>query len=174
MAARYDVFETSWGWVAAIGAGRGLRHLSLPEASPERALEHLAAPLRKEQPEAKPGAFTELRDELEDYFAGRRDHPEAALDLEGASPFFLASWEACRSIPPGVTKTYKWLAEQAGRPRAVRAAGQAMARNRVPLLIPCHRVVGSDGGLHGFAGPGIGMKADLIRMEAERAAVASG
>jgi len=171
MGVHYDVFETSWGWVAAIGAERGLRHLSLPEEAPERALEHLAVALRKEQPEARPGAFAELHDELDAYFAGRCSHPEAVLDLEGASPFFLASWEACRSIPPGVTQTYKWLADQAGRPRAVRAAGQAMARNRVPLLIPCHRVVGSDGGLHGFAGPGIGMKAELIRMEAARAAV---
>ena len=70
-----------------------------------------------------------------------------------------------RCQPAGETQTYLWLAEKAGSPKAVRAAGQAMARNRVPLIIPCHRVIGRDGGLHGFAGPGIGMKARLLELE---------
>lgn len=165
----YDVFSTSWGWVGAVASEAGLRHISLPEPSPDRALEHLAGPLRREAPTERKGAFADLQRELEAYLAGDTDVPSPVLDLSGATPFFLDVWEACRSIPRGETRTYSWLASEAGRPSAMRAAGQAMARNRVPLIIPCHRVLGRDGGLHGFAGPGVGMKARLLEIEgAER------
>ena len=162
----YDVFHTAWGWVAVIGSDRGVRHTSLPEETPERALDHLAAPMAKEQPEHRPGAFVDLQQQLVQYLAGERDAFDVALDLEGAAPFHRRAWEACASVPRGETRTYRWLAGEAGNPMASRAAGQAMAKNRVPLLIPCHRVVGSDGGLHGFAGPGIGMKSRLLELEA--------
>ena len=92
------------------------------------------------------------------------------LDLEDAPPFFRAAWSACRTIPPGETRSYRWLAAEAGNPRAVRAAGQAMARNRFVLIIPCHRVISSDGGLGGYGGGGLGVKAKLLQMELERAA----
>ena len=91
------------------------------------------------------------------------------LDLEGAPPFFRAAWQACRSIPAGETRSYRWLAAEAGNPQAMRAAGQAMARNRFPLIIPCHRVISSDGGLGGYGGGGLGVKAKLLQMELERA-----
>ena len=89
---------------------------------------------------------------------------EAPLDLSGAPEFFRRAWQACRSIPAGETRSYGWLAAQAGRPRAARAAGQAMARNPVPLVVPCHRVVGSDGHLRGFGG-GLPMKAWLLSLD---------
>ena len=162
----YDVFHTAWGWVAAIASDKGLRHTSLPEQTPERALDHLAAPLAKEQPEHRPGAFADLHRQLDEYLNGERQAFDVPLDLEGAAPFHRRAWEACASVPRGETRTYRWLAEEAGNVLASRAAGQAMAKNRVPLLIPCHRVVGSDGGLHGFAGPGIGMKSRLLELEA--------
>ena len=90
------------------------------------------------------------------------------IDLANASPFFIAAWEACSSIPPGETRSYQWLAEAAGSPRASRAAGQAMARNPLPLIIPCHRVVGSNGGLHGYGGGGVGVKARLLELERQQ------
>ena len=90
------------------------------------------------------------------------------LDLSDASPFFGAAWVACRGIPPGETRSYQWLAEAAGNPRASRAAGQAMAKNPFPLIIPCHRVVGSSGGLHGYGAGGVGVKARLLEMERNR------
>ena len=165
MSVWYDVFATSWGWVGAIASERGLRHISLPEPSPDRALEHLARPLRHEAAVERPAAFATLREELDAYLRGDAGAPSPELDLSGATDFFLSAWEACRSIPPGQTRTYSWLASEVGRPQAARAAGQAMARNRVPLIIPCHRVLGQDGGLHGFACPGIGMKARLLELE---------
>ena len=80
----------------------------------------------------------------------------------------LAAWDACRRIPPGETRSYAWLAQAAGRPLAARAAGQSMARNRLAMIIPCHRVIGSDGGLHGYGAGGLGVKARLLDMERAR------
>ena len=162
----YDVFETSWGWIGVIGSPRGIRHTSLPEETPERAVEHLCAESRAPLPAHRPGAFESFRGQLEEYFSGSREAWDVELDLDGATDFFRRAWAACRSIPVGQTRTYRWLAEQAGRPAASRGAGQAMARNRIPIVIPCHRVIGSDGGLHGFAGPGLPLKERLLRHEA--------
>lgn len=75
----------------------------------------------------------------------------ASIPTPRASPFFEKCWRACRSIPAGQTRTYGWLAAAAGSPSAVRAAGQAMRRNPLPVIVPCHRVVASTG-LGGFAG----------------------
>ncbi|MSR35010.1 MAG: MGMT family protein [Phycisphaerales bacterium] len=68
-----------------------------------------------------------------------------------ATPFFERCWRACRTIPVGETRTYRWLATAAGSPLAIRAAGQAMRRNPLPMIVPCHRVVAANG-LGGFAG----------------------
>ena len=165
MGPTYDVFETPWGWMAVAGSERGIRCCSLPEATPERALEHVTATLRTEPLEHAPGAYEHFHHQLESYFHGERTDWDVDLDLDGATAFFQRAWDACRSIPLGETRTYAWLAREAGRPQAPRAAGQAMARNRIPIVIPCHRVIGSDGGLHGFAGPGLPMKARLLELE---------
>ena len=87
------------------------------------------------------------------------------MDFAGAPPFFSAAWKACRSIPAGETRSYAWLAAEAGSPLAVRAAGQAMARNRFALVIPCHRVIASDGDLRGYGAGGLKVKAQLLNME---------
>ena len=92
------------------------------------------------------------------------------LDLRDAPAFQRAAWSACMSIPYGQTRPYKWLAAQAGRPNAPRAAGQSMARNRLPLVVPCHRVVASNGALHGF-GKGatqLDLKQRLLDLESGR------
>jgi methylated-DNA-[protein]-cysteine S-methyltransferase len=107
--------------------------------------------LEAELSSESPDMVASIRQGIEAYFAGERvDFANERLDLGGASPFLTAAWAACLTIPYGETRTYKWLAEQAGRPRAPRAAGQSMARNRLPIVVPCHRVVASDGSLRGF------------------------
>ena len=159
------MFETSWGWGGAAGSAYGVRYGTLPEPTPVRAMEALAPAMREAAPAHRPGAFEHYQQQLEGYFRGERAAFEVTLDLSGATAFFKRAWAACQTIPAGETRSYRWLAEAAGRPRAVRAAGQAMARNRVPLVVPCHRVIGSDGGLHGFGGPGLGLKARLLALE---------
>ena len=162
----YDVFETAWGWFAVCGSAKGIRYATLPEPSPERALHDLEGMLRGALPEHVPGAFDAYRDQLNEYLGGERTAWDVTLDLEDVAPFFRRAWDACRSIPAGETRTYEWLAASAGNIKAVRAAGQAMARNRIPIVIPCHRVIGKDGGLHGFGGPGLPMKSRLLNLEA--------
>ena len=159
---RYDVFATESGWVGALASPRGLRRTTL-KASPMEAMEALGPQLPYARQD--PVALESIRQQLKDFIGGKVSSlNDIPLDLEDAPPFFRAAWEACRTIPPGETRSYAWLAAAAGRPRAFRAAGQAMARNRLALVIPCHRVIGSDGGLHGYGG-GLAQKARLLDLE---------
>jgi len=85
--------------------------------------------------------------------------------FESGTPFEQSVWKAARSIPAGETRSYGWLAEKIGRPRAARAVGQALARNPLPVVFPCHRVIRSDGGLGGFYS---GTRAKKYLLELER------
>ena len=158
------IFPSPHGWVGIAGSARGLSRLTL-KPTPEETLESLAA---DGWPEADPedAVFAQARQCLERYFAGEVDAlAELELDLTDAPPFYAAAWDACRTIPAGETRSYAWLAAAAGRPGAARAAGQAMAKNRLALVIPCHRVIGSSGDLHGYGAGGLAVKAELLNME---------
>ena len=161
----YDLFPTGLGWAGALMSPGGLRKLAL-RPSPQEALDELGPEIGRAR--HNPHALEEIRACLEAYVGGERGCLDGiALDLGDAPPFFKAAWEACRTIPPGETRSYAWLAAAAGRPGAFRAAGQAMAWNRIAVVIPCHRVIGSDGGLHGYRG-GLDRKARLLEMEGQR------
>ncbi|WP_198969008.1 methylated-DNA--[protein]-cysteine S-methyltransferase [Xylophilus sp. ASV27] len=107
--------------------------------------------------------------QLAEYFAGRRDHFTVPLELPRATPFQHAVWQALRAVPHGRTSSYGALAERIGRPAAVRAVGAAVGRNPVSIIVPCHRVLGSGGGLTGYAG-GLERKAALLALEGAQAA----
>ena len=92
---------------------------------------------------------------------------ESVVDISDLTPFEQAALKAAAQIPPGEVRSYAWVAQTIGRPKAARAVGQVMARNPLPLLFPCHRVVDSSGDLHNY-GYGIEMKARLLRMEGYR------
>ena len=88
------------------------------------------------------------------------------LDLSRATPFQKKVYGVMSTIPFGQVRTYRWLAQNIGNPRALRAVGSANARNRWPVVIPCHRIVGSDGSLTGFSAPGgLALKEELLRLE---------
>lgn len=162
------IFPSPHGWVGLVGSDQGLARLTL-KPTPEETLESLDA---DHWPDADPeeAIFAQARQCLERYFAGEvAALAELELDLTDAPPFYAAAWDACRAIPAGETRSYAWLAAAAGRPGAARAAGQAMAKNRLALVIPCHRVIGSSGDLHGYGAGGLAVKAQLLAME--RAAV---
>ena len=159
----YDLFQTEMGWVAALASDRGLRRLSLKPV-PQEAMDGLGSAASWASQDSE--ALKDVRVRLDAHFRGEDGRfDEVPLDLEDAPPFFKAAWDACRSIPRGETRSYQWLAVQAGNPRASRAAGQAMAKNRLAVIIPCHRVIGSNGGLHGYGGGGVEKKARLLAME---------
>ena len=164
---KHSIFPSPHGWIGLIGSDQGICRLSL-KPTPEETLEDLGDALNGTvQDDA---AFVKTQDCLERYFKGDIEAlSEIALDLSGAPPFYGAAWDACRRIPAGETRSYAWLAAEAGRPRAARAAGQAMAKNRVALVIPCHRVIGSSGDLHGYGAGGLAVKARLLEMERVRA-----
>ncbi|MBM3932892.1 MAG: methylated-DNA--[protein]-cysteine S-methyltransferase [SAR202 cluster bacterium] len=166
MPLNHDIFDTPFGWIGVLASPLGIRRATLPQHTPDEAVAQLG-------PEAigssyAPEGFNGFRHAMEAYFRGDRPaFEDIPLDLAGAPPFLAAAWAACRSIPYGETRSYKWLAEQAGNPRALRAAGQSMARNRIPIVIPCHRVLASSGALHGF-GKGatqLDLKAKLLAIE---------
>lgn len=108
--------------------------------------------------------FADLRRQLDDYFAGRRRAFELPLEAPG-TPFQGEVWAALRQIPYGETRSYAELAASIGRPAAVRAVGRANGQNRIAILIPCHRVIATDGGLGGYGG-GLWRKLRLIETEA--------
>jgi O-6-methylguanine DNA methyltransferase len=109
-----------------------------------------------------------LLSELQEYFQGRRKAFSYRADLSGCTDFQKKVLQAAARIPYGEVRTYSWLAQQAGSPKAARAAGQVMASNPVPIIIPCHRVIGSSGGLCGFAGglKALDLKRWLLELEA--------
>jgi methylated-DNA-[protein]-cysteine S-methyltransferase len=109
--------------------------------------------------------LVETERQLKEYFAGRRQAFSLKLDLAG-TPFQRKVWTALLTIPFGETRSYAQIAKQIGRPRAVRAVGAANGRNPVSIVTPCHRVVGSNGTLTGFAG-GLDTKARLLALEAK-------
>lgn len=149
---RYTTIESPIGDLLLGGDERGLRQLRM---SPFGV---------KEQWDRDDEMFTEVRGQLEEYFAGARRDFDVALDLHG-NPFELAAWRALLEIPYGETASYGEIARRVGHPDAPRAVGVANARNPVALIVPCHRVIGSDGSLTGYGG-GLDRKRFLLDLEA--------
>jgi len=109
--------------------------------------------------------FVAARKQLMEYFSGKRKTFDLPLKLKGTE-FQLRVLQELQRIPYGETSSYGEIANRIGRPRAVRAVGAANGRNPIPIIVPCHRVIGSNGSLTGFGG-GLGTKQALLRLEAE-------
>lgn len=158
----YDVFSTSAGWVGLLGSTTGLLRATLLQSSKKEACHLLGDSWRHAA--FSPQRFGDLIGRLQAYFHGHKvDFPDR-LDLSGTTSFQRRVWQATKLIPYGETRSYAWVAGQIGQPEATRAAGQALGRNPLPVIIPCHRVLASDGGLGGFSG-GIEMKKYLLSLE---------
>jgi O-6-methylguanine DNA methyltransferase len=167
---RVFVFEVdTWGWIGLAASERGLRLLTLPVAGRDVALDAV----RREYPDtqfvSEDAFLLEVARQVRAYLAGELSEFTVALDLRGQTSFALAVWAVAGCISYGQTRTYRWIADQVGDgPGAYQAVGAALGANPVPLIIPCHRVLGSDGSLHGYAG-GLGMKARLLALESGQA-----
>jgi methylated-DNA-[protein]-cysteine S-methyltransferase len=155
----FDEIDTPVGPLLLFGGDDGLRGISF-QAGP-----HPLAPPPEWRRSAEP--FRGVVRELDAYFAGKAVRFESPLALRG-TPFQLEVWSLLRTIPYGETTTYAEIARRLGRPSACRAVGAANGRNPVPIVIPCHRVVGADGSLTGFGG-GLPIKRALLALEARRA-----
>ena len=171
-----QVFPSALGWMALVTVGGRVRQLSFGHTTPQAARVDVAFAAPGEF-DAAPGEFdgrpgdesgvAPLIARLQAYAEGvGDDFLDVELDLGPQTAFQRRVIEGCRRIPLGETRTYGELAELAGSPRAARAVGNCMRTNRIPLLVPCHRVVGSGGSMRGYsAGEGIRMKLRLLELE---------
>jgi len=142
---------------------RGLCRITWPNES----FETIRSWVDKRMPDASlirdPGRLSEYVRQLEAYLDGRLRTFDVPVDLRG-TPFQLAVWQALAEIPYGAVRSYSDIAERVGRPSAVRAVGMANGSNPVPIVIPCHRVIGKNTALTGFRG-GLRTKEALLRLE---------
>ncbi len=155
----YCYFETPIGELLLAGEADALSMIGFPEGAMRRDPE--ADWIYNEAP------FVAVRKQLDEYFSGQRKSFDLPLTLQGTE-FQVSVLEALQGIPYGETTSYGAIAKQIGRPKAVRAVGAANGRNPIPIIVPCHRVIGSSGDLTGFGG-GLDTKAALLRLEAENA-----
>lgn len=167
-ATRHLVFPSALGWMSLGVDGNCVRHLSFGHATP---LEARADGMSAGGDVEIDGDFDEwapLVERLQRYSEGAADDfLDIGLEPIAQTPFQKRVVELCRHIPYGSSLTYGELAERAGHPRAARAVGNCMRTNPTPLIVPCHRVVGSGGAMRGYsAGEGIRMKLRLLEMEA--------
>jgi methylated-DNA-[protein]-cysteine S-methyltransferase len=153
--------ESEFGELTLATSELGLVRLALPGESSDSVIEQLS-----EQHEVRRDAraVDPARRVVDDYLTGRSRSLEIAVDWRIARGFTLAALRELAAIPYGVTVSYTELAARAGNVRAARAAGAACATNPVAIVLPCHRVLGSDGRLHGYGG-GLAMKEALLRLE---------
>jgi methylated-DNA-[protein]-cysteine S-methyltransferase len=161
----YDVADSPIGPLLVAATGRGLCEIAF-DPEPERAMAQLAARfgtrvLHAHRPLAR------ARKELDQYFAGRRRDFDLDVDIEWLPDFQRGVLEELARVPYGNTETYGSLAARIGRPRAARAVGGALNRNPLPIVLPCHRVVGASGSLVGYAG-GLERKRALLELEGVR------
>ena len=158
------VFSSPLGPVTLAATKRGLAGLWFAGQR------HLPAQLA--QPAAAPAwthsdnhvVLQQAAAQLTQYFAGERSHLDLPLDVSGGTAFQQAVWQALRLIAPGHTCTYGAVSQHLGNPAAVRAVGAAIGRNPISIVLPCHRVLGANGQLTGYAG-GLARKQALLKLE---------
>jgi O-6-methylguanine DNA methyltransferase len=159
----FATYSTSLGSLLLGVTPRGVCWLGFPGSSQQ---EYLEAFLKGRGMRGSAGGHP-LQDqalaELLEYLGGGRERFTVPLDLRGTG-FQLEVWQALRRIPYGQTTSYSRLAASIGRPRSSRAVGQATHRNPVPIIVPCHRLIGADGSLTGFGG-GLDLKRTLLTLE---------
>jgi methylated-DNA-[protein]-cysteine S-methyltransferase len=154
--------DTPVGLIGLAAVPAGLRRLDYIRGE-DPFVERLLA-LFPDRPVERSNALDPVRRELERYFAGRRFTFDTRVDLSGLTPFRRKVLGETVKVPAGHYTTYSQLAAKAGRPRAARAAGNALHDNPVAIIVPCHRVLRGDGSLGGYAG-GLDAKAWLLRHE---------
>jgi methylated-DNA-[protein]-cysteine S-methyltransferase len=168
---QYCVFETAAGFCAIAWSDAGIARFHLPTATAAATEQDLRRRLVDAEPGTPPADVVAVIEAAKRYFAGEQvDFSNVSLDLRGQDEFFAKIYAAARRVGWGRTTTYGSLAKELGvGPEAARDVGQAMAKNPVPLIIPCHRVLAAGGKLGGFSAPGgSATKQRMLEMEGRR------
>ncbi len=155
MTALWTTHDTPLGPLTLVGGPERLSGLRFPGADP------------LDDAGRRPGAFAAARRQLDEFFAGDRRHFDLDVDLGAGTDFQRRVWGRLLEIPYGATMSYTELATAIGRPDRTRAVGAAVGRTPVPIIVPCHRVVGASGSLTGYGG-GLPRKRALLDLEAGR------
>lgn len=160
-----SVFFTKIGWMGLVGRENQVEQLLFGHSSANEVWQRLSA--KTDEEFAEKDWHPELRRRLEAYAEGEfTDFSDVLVDVSRLTAFQKRVVAELRKVPYGQTLSYAELAARAGSPKAARAVGSVMAQNRVPLVIPCHRVVGSSGHLGGFSAPrGVDFKKQLLALE---------
>ena len=172
--ASYCLFDTvigtcaiAWHEPAGPFAQPPIVLFQLPEATSEQTESRIARNAGARQPAVPPPAIAVIIERLGRHLQGEvQDLRDIAVDLDAASPFARQVYDAARQIPAGKTRTYGEIAKAVRQPSAAQEVGQALAKNPVPLIVPCHRVLAADGKLGGFSAPGgLATKTKLLAIE---------
>jgi O-6-methylguanine DNA methyltransferase len=165
---KYWIFKTKWGYFGVVGSDEGLLRTYLPQADREEIKRQILKAFPTARPEKKP--FERVFNAVLGYFDGKKvGFGDIKVAMDELSRFARRVLVTCRGTGFGKVVTYQGLAKKIGRAGATRAVGTVMAKNPLPLIIPCHRVIRSDGKLGGFsAHGGIKTKKKLIDLERKR------
>lgn len=145
----YDTFESPIGTLYLVFTGEILREVEFKK--PTEVIRKGAGPPL-------------IQKELKEYFENGREEFTQKIGFMKGTEFDMNVWLALQEVPYGETRTYKWLAEKIGKPAASRAVGQALSRNPLPILLPCHRIIESNGSIGGYSG-GVDIKRRLLEIE---------
>jgi O-6-methylguanine DNA methyltransferase len=159
----YSIFGSSVGVVCFASTETGVCKIALPEESEEDFFGWLEARFSPPNVIEDKSKNEAVLAELESYLAGELREFQSPLDLRGTE-FQKKVWREVRTIPYGTTCSYRDITERIGHPRAYRAVGAANGANPIPIIVPCHRVIGRDGSLRGYGG-GLALKERLLRLE---------
>jgi len=160
---KYSIFETTLGYMGAVSSPNGLHMLILPKRSENEIKQELEEHYTEDLIRDEAGLKIVIK-KIKDYISGKKVRLNFTLDVGGATPFEIRVWDTVNGIPYGEVRSYDWVAKQVGAPKKVRAVGQALKRNRLPVIIPCHRVINKSGDLGGFSG-GVDLKRKLLKIE---------
>ena len=166
-AIKYTIFKTKWGYFGLAAGDKGLFRTCLPLAAHEKAESQLLQNLPDQVYDKT--LFKTAQDQIIAYFEGSCiDFRNIPIALDGSTTFQMSVLAACRNIEFGRTISYSGLAKKTGRPDAARAVGSALAKNPLPLIVPCHRIIRGDGKIGGFSAiGGNDLKARLLKHEQE-------
>jgi methylated-DNA-[protein]-cysteine S-methyltransferase len=157
----YDIVDSFLGPILLVQSGPGIREIHFLKGDQTTLSDVLG--------KRSPSLLKPVRVEILDYLNGRRTSFSLRAETQG-SPFQKKVWEALKTIPYGATRSYQEIAIQIGKPKAARAVGLACRRNPLPIIIPCHRVIGKNGDLTGYAG-GLRIKEKLLTLESKKGSI---
>jgi len=161
---KYSIFKTLFGWMGVVEGEKGLKRIILPHSrrtEVKKIIFQEFPGVKEDSAYLKP--FTDI---LVRYCKGEKFTQCFSYDTADYTKFLVTVWETTQAIPWGEVRSYQWLSAQIKNPRAFRAIGNALGKNPFPIIVPCHRVIRSDGSLGGFSAPrGILLKQRLLQLE---------